>query len=163
MLAIFSGSDLYATTMIVASFMAGLGVGSLAGGALADKLSARWQLGMFAIAEFLIGVFGLVSKWWYYDVLYVRDAHLASSPLILAIVLFVSLLIPTCCMGMSFPLLAKFLTPAIELAGKRIGSLYALNTLGSSFGAFGTAWFLLGYQDLPRILRFGARINLLVA
>jgi predicted membrane-bound spermidine synthase len=163
MLAIFSGSDLYATTTIVASFMAGLGAGSLLGGMLADKLSARWQIGAFALAEFFIGVFGLVSKWWYYDVLYVRHAQLASSPIVLAAVLFTSLLIPTCCMGMSFPLLAKAITPAIELAGRRIGSLYALNTLGSAFGAFATAWFLLGSQDLPRILRFGARINLLVA
>jgi spermidine synthase len=163
MLAIFSGSDLYATTMIVASFMAGLGVGSLAGGILADRLAPRRLIAMFALTEFLIGVFGLVSKWWYYDVLYVRYPQLASSPMLLAIVLFTSLLIPTCCMGMSFPLLAKALTPAIELAGRRIGSIYALNTLGSSFGAFATAWFFLGSQDLPRILRLGARINLLVA
>ena len=163
MLAIFSGSDLYATTTIVASFMAGLGAGSLLGGPLADKLSPRWQIGMFALAEFLIGAFALVSKWWYYDVLYIRHAELANSPLVLAAVLFGSLLIPTFCMGMSFPLLSKALTPAIELAGRRIGSLYALNTLGAALGAFATAWFLMGDLDFPKILRLGARINIAVA
>ena len=85
---------------------------------------------MFALTEFLIGVFALVSKWWYYDVLYVRHGHLASSPVVLAIVLFGSLLIPTSLMGMSFPLLAKAITPSIELAGRRVGSFYAVNTLG---------------------------------
>ena len=160
MLAIFSGADLYATTMIVAAFMAGMGIGSLLGGSLADRLSPRGQIAMFALTEFVIGVFGLISKWWYYDVLYVRHAHLANSPIILAAVLFVSLLIPTCCMGMSFPLISKALTPAIELAGRRIGSLYAINTLGAGLGAFATAWFLMGDQDFPRILRLGARINI---
>ena len=161
MLAIFSGSDLYATTTIVASFMAGLGAGSLIGGPLADRLSPRRQIGMFALAEFLIGVFALVSKWWYYDVLYVRHADLANSPVVLALVLFSSLLIPTFCMGMSFPLLAKALTPAIESAGRRIGLLYALNTMGAAVGAFATAWLLMGDRDLPRILRMGARISIL--
>ena len=65
MLTIFSGADLYATTTIVASFMGGLGTGSLCAGALADRVSARWQIGLFALAELLTGIFGLLSKWWY--------------------------------------------------------------------------------------------------
>jgi len=163
MLAIFSGSDLYATTTIVAAFMAGLGAGSLLGGRLADALSFRWQIGLFALLELAIGAFALVSTWWYYDVLYIRHADLASSPVVLALVLFSSLLIPTACMGMSFPLISKALTPTVALAGRRIGSLYAMNTLGAAFGAFVTVWLWLGALDFPAILRIGSRINFLVA
>jgi predicted membrane-bound spermidine synthase len=160
MLAIFSGADLYATTTIVASFMGGLGAGSLCAGFLADKVSARWQIGLFALAEFLTGVFGLLSKWFYYDILYSRFSHLASSPVVLTIVLFTSLLIPTFLMGMTLPLLSKALTPRVEMAGKRIGSIYALNTLGAAVGAFTTGWFLLGEWNFSQILQIGALINL---
>lgn len=163
MLAIFSGADLYATTMIVAAFMAGLGIGSLAGGRLADVLSFRWQIALFALLELTIGAFALTSTWLYYDVLYIQHMALASSPAVLALVLFCSLLIPTACMGMSFPLISKALTPDIALAGRRIGYLYALNTLGAALGAFVTIWFWLGRLDFSAILAMGARVNFLVA
>lgn len=162
MLAIFSGSDLYATTTIVAAFMAGLGTGSLIGGRLADALSFRWKIALFAFLELVIGVFALISTWWYYDILYVEHATLASSPVILAIVLFCSLLVPTCCMGMSFPLISKALTPSVAMAGRRIGSLYAMNTLGGAVGAFVTVWFWMGALDFPAILRIGAQVNFVV-
>ena len=37
-LAIFSGADVYSVTIIVAAFMGGLGIGSVTGGHLADRL-----------------------------------------------------------------------------------------------------------------------------
>lgn len=163
MLAIFSGSDLYATTTIVSAFMAGLGAGSLLGGLLADRLTRAWQIGLFALLELLIGGFALISTWWYYDVLYVRYAALAGSPLVLAAVLFSSLVIPTVCMGMSFPLISKVVTPSVALAGRRIGSLYAWNTLGAAVGAGVTVWWLMGALDFRSILHIGARINVVVA
>ena len=163
MLAIFSGADLYATTAVVASFMAGMGLGSLCAGALADAVVRRWQVGLFAMAELLTGILGLLSKWWYYDFLYQRFAHLASSPILLAVVLFASLLLPTFCMGMTLPLLAKALTTAIDRAGSRIGSLYALNTLGAAAGALITAWVLTGRLHFETILQIGAAINFAVA
>jgi spermidine synthase len=162
-LAMFSGADLYATTTIVASFMGGLGAGSLFAGMLADKVSARWQIGLFALAEFLTGIFGVLSKWLYYDVLYSRFGHLAGSPFLLTTVLFTSLLVPTFLMGMTLPLLSKALTPTVELAGKRIGSLYALNTLGAASGALVTGWLLMGRLAFPQILQIGATINLAAA
>jgi predicted membrane-bound spermidine synthase len=163
MLAIFSGTDLFATTTIVASFMAGLGIGSAVAGALADRISFRWLIGLFALAEGLTGIFGELSAWWYYDVLYRQFAQSVTSPPVVAGVLFSSLLIPTFLMGMTLPLLSKALTPAIELAGQRIGSLYALNTLGAAAGALATAWVLMGRFDFQQILRIGVIINFAVA
>ena len=120
--AIFSGADLFATTTVVASFMAGLGIGSVCGGAIADRVSVRWQLGLFALAEALTGIFGWISAWWYYDVLYKQLGHIPTSSFLLAAILFASLLVPTFLMGMTLPLLSKALTPTVELAGQRIGS-----------------------------------------
>ena len=41
LLTFWSGADLHSVTLIVAAFMAGLGLGSLAGGHLADRLRTR--------------------------------------------------------------------------------------------------------------------------
>ena len=38
LLTLFGGADVYSVTLIVSAFMAGLGLGSLAGGHVADRL-----------------------------------------------------------------------------------------------------------------------------
>ncbi|MDW8234654.1 MAG: spermidine synthase, partial [Roseiflexaceae bacterium] len=86
-LGFFSGADVYSVTIIVAAYMAGMGVGSLTGGYLADRLSRWGNLALFAGAELSIALFALGSKGFYYDWLYRQNAQLASSPLLMAIVL----------------------------------------------------------------------------
>src|SRR5262245_26364722 len=54
------GTSSESVTMVVTAFMLGLGLGSLAGGALSQSAS-RFLPGLFAAAELAIGVFGLVS------------------------------------------------------------------------------------------------------
>jgi MFS family permease len=57
MLGFFSGADVYSVTIIVAAYMAGMGVGSLTGGYLADRLSRRGNLALFASVELGIALF----------------------------------------------------------------------------------------------------------
>src|SRR5262245_35394946 len=109
MLAIFSGSDVYSSTIIVAAFMAGLGLGNLAGGHLADRFSSRRNLLMFVAAEAAIGAYALVSPWLLYEVLYHQVAPFTPSTAASAGILFAALLWPTFFMGMSLPLLARAL------------------------------------------------------
>jgi spermidine synthase len=140
MLGFFSGADVYSVTIIVAAYMAGMGIGSLTGGYLADRLSRWGNLALFAGVELGIALFALGSKGLYYDWLYQQNAHLASSPFLMAVVLFASLLIPTFCMGVSLPALARALTRSIEMAAGTIGALYGVNTLGAAVGAGVTTW-----------------------
>lgn len=163
MLGFFSGADVYSVTIIVAAYMAGMGVGSLVGGYVADRLSRRGNLALFASVELGIALFALGSKGLYYDWLYQRLAYLASSPLLMAVVLFFSLLIPTFCMGVSLPALARALTHSIEIAARSIGSLYGVNTLGAAIGAGVTTWIFLRQYSFETILYIGAGINALVA
>ncbi len=159
-LALFSGADVYSVTVIVAAFMAGLGLGNLAGGHLADRLGRGGSLLAFALAEAAVAVFGLASKTIYYDVIYRGNPHLADSPALLAVVLFSILLWPTFFMGVSLPLLARGMTPALSAAASTVGSLYGWNTLGAATGALVTTWFLLRSFDLAVCLRIGAATNL---
>src|SRR5438132_6185764 len=159
LLVFFSGSDVYSVTLIVTAFMAGLGVGNLVGGHLADRLSRGLNLIMFVIAELAIMGFGLLSKGFFYDFLYTRHAELAQSGGVLWTILFLSLLWPTFFMGVSLPMLAKALTSNILAAAPTIGGLYGANTLGAATGAFITSWVLLPNFGLHHTLSLGVTIN----
>ena len=163
MLAIFSGIDVFAVTIIVAAFMAGLGCGNLVGGHLADALSARRRLLLFAASEVAIAVFAFSSKWLYYDVLYERFGALSGEPLVLAPVLFASLLWPTFFMGISLPLLSRSVAVDAESAPVRIGALYGLNTLGAAIGSFATAWVLMRTVGFETCIQLGVALNGCVA
>jgi spermidine synthase len=163
LLGFFSGVDVYSVTITVAAFMAGLGCGSLAGGHLADRLSPRKRLLAFGLAEAVITIFALGSKWLYYDLLYVRWSALADSPVLLPVILFASLLIPTFCMGVTLPILAKTFTAKIETASAVVGYLYGVNTLGAAAGALATPWILLRHFSFPHVLQIGAALNAICA
>lgn len=163
MLGFFSGVDVYSVTITVAAFMAGLGCGSLAGGHLADRLSSRNRLLVFGLAEAIITLFALASKWLYYDLLYVKWNALAASPVLLPAILFASLLVPTFCMGMTLPILAKAFTAKIEAASAVVGYLYGINTLGAAVGALVTPWVLLRHFAFPDVLKIGAALSAICA
>src|SRR5512145_1893488 len=56
-ISIHGGVDLFSSATVVAAFMAGLGLGNLLGGTLADWLGARRSILAFAIANLGVGFF----------------------------------------------------------------------------------------------------------
>ncbi len=163
LLVFFSGADVYSITIIVAAFMAGLGLGNVAGGKLADRLGPAASLRAFAAAELAIGIFGFFSKFLFYDVLYTQLPQLGDNIIVATIVLFASLLVPTCLMGVSLPLLSRALTHDVGDAGRIIGSLYGWNTLGAAAGAFTTTWILIPNFGLEGASLWGAASYVLCA
>jgi predicted membrane-bound spermidine synthase len=162
LLTLFGGADLYAVTLIVMAFMAGLGVGSLAGGHLADRLSARSRLLAFAGAEAAIAAFAWLSTALLYDTLYLRLGERPLAPGLVTSLLFLVLLWPTFFMGLSLPLLARALTESVERAADRVGGLYAWNTLGAAVGA-AASFALVRAWGFDGAVRFGAALNLACA
>ncbi len=158
-LVIFSGADVYSATIVVAAYMAGLGLGSLVGGELADRVRARTSLVLFAVAESAIAVFGFFSTTVYYDVLYQRLGHVALPAPAMVALLIVSLLWPTFFMGASLPLLSKAMTPQLDRAARSIGTLYGVNTLGAATGALISTWVILPAFGLEGSVRVGAMLN----
>ena len=100
-LALHSGVGIYSIAMIVGAFMAGLGLGSWGGGVLSTRLDERKALRAFAWLELGVAAFGAVSVPFYYDGLYLKGASLYDSPVRVALLHFLSLLLPTALMGMS--------------------------------------------------------------
>jgi spermidine synthase len=163
LLVLFSGADLYSVTIIVASFMGGMGVGHLAGGHVADRVSPRTSLFCFAGAELAIALFGFFSRALYYDFLYNRLGAAEIPAPALALLLFISLLVPTFFMGASLPLLSRALASRLERAASVIGILYGVNTLGAAAGALVSTWILLPRFGLDGSIRVGVLFNVLCA
>jgi predicted membrane-bound spermidine synthase len=161
MLSMFSGTDVYSATVIVAAFMGGLGIGHLVGGQVADRAERLTSLLLFAVAELAIAAFGLFSSTLYYGVLYQQLGQLEFGRSTIAAILFTSLLWPTFFMGASLPLLTRAVTFRIERAASSVGTLYGFNTLGAAFGALVTTWGLMPRFGLEGALEVGALLNVL--
>lgn len=162
-LSIFSGADLFSVTLVVAVFMAGLGIGGLFGGRIADRLSPRASICAFGLAEFFIGVFAVFSDGLLYDWLYGSGIGAQSSRLTTTAIIFCVLLLPTTLMGASLPLLARALTARVDSAARVVGLLYGVNTFGAAIGAALTPWYVLRMFDFSGALKLGAIGNLCVA
>lgn len=159
LLTLFGGADVYSVTLIVSAFMAGLGLGSLAGGHLADRLSLRGRLYAFALSELAIAAFGAASVWILYDVLYARLGAVDLPAWATAAVLFGVLLWPTFFMGVSLPLLSRALSESTDMASRRIASLYGWNTVGAALGSLLTVWVILRMMDFRQATWIGAALN----
>ena len=163
LLGLFAGADTIAASLVVGAFLLGLGIGSLVGGLVADRLSRRTALLAFAVCEVGIAIFAVISPWLYYDVLYRHLLPISSSSGVIFLVVFVGLLWPTFLMGCSLPLLSKAIVQRIEGAAGLIGWLYGVNTFGAAAGAFVGGWFLIGTVGFDKAVYVGALLNLIVA
>lgn len=163
-LGFFVGVEVISVSLISASFMLGMGAGSLSGGVLADKLNSRSKMVFaFALAELFIGIFGASSKMFYYDYLYGIVPELGNSPASAFTILLISLLFPTFLMGMTLPLLAKVLTESIDKATRSISFIYAVNTFGAAVGSLFCAFYLIRNFGYENSLYFGAGTSILCA
>lgn len=163
LLALASGVGVVSVSVIVAAFMLGLGVGSEAGGRLARRLSPRQALLSFAGAETFLAVFGALSVWLYYDVLFGGFPQLFGSLPLAALVEIAALFPPTFAMGLSLPLLVRACVTDDATAPRTIAWLYGVNVLGAGLGALSTPWLLLRYGSVVDASLAAAALNATVA
>ena len=149
------GINQEAVTMVVTVFMLGLGLGSLAGGAI-SKDPRRPAVLYFAIAECSIGVFGLVSLRVFHEV---GRLTLELPPLGIGLVTFGLLLVPTMLMGGTLPLLVAHFSRISKNVGSAVSALYFVNTLGSALASFLAVAIFLGTLGQEGTLRVAAALN----
>jgi predicted membrane-bound spermidine synthase len=153
------GIDITSVTVVVTVFMLGLGVGSLVGGALSERMRSRALL-LFAILEAGIGLFGFFSLGLFE---LVAGRTLDLSRIATGVVAFLLLLVPTTLMGATLPLLVSHATARSHNVGRSVGVLYFANTLGAAAGAFAAGMFLLGLFGLANTVNGAAALNMLLA
>ena len=161
-LALQSGVGIYSVAMIVAAFMAGLGIGSYVGGWVSRGMAPHRALHVFAVLELGIGGLGLASSWILYDLLYGQMGWLFAIPWRAGLIQFGSLLLPTTLMGMSLPFLAQAVIRDSTSAASTLGFYYGLNTIGAASGALLTTWVLIRFFGISGAIAIGAVGNLLV-
>jgi MFS family permease len=163
MLGIFAGSDTVSAALVVGAFLAGLGLGSIIGAKIADKLSPYRAMIGFALAEAGVAAFALVSKFFLYDFLATDLAGVVDDPVAIFALCFAGLVLPTTLMGASLPLLARAIATNLDTVAERIGTLYGLNTLGAGLGALLGGWLLVGNLGFVGALVLAAGLDILAA
>lgn len=166
-LTLIMGSTSLALTLILTSFMLGLGLGSLFFGKIADRKN---PLKTYQILEFGIGLFALFSLFLFsplnylYQILY---NLFSSKPFVLSFLKFllsmVFLLPPTLFMGGTLPVAVKYLIRKFEKKGKTISTFYWVNTFGASLMALLAPVFFMLHFDMRTLLIIGASVNFLIA
>ncbi len=156
------GTNVASVTIVVVAFMAGLGLGNLFGGYIADKFSLRNTIRSFVVAELGIATCGLISIWYITELLPEISASFGSSLLVTGLLSFFSLLIPTFLMGVSLPLLSRYLTKELTIASTTIGALYSSNTFGSALGALATL-YIARFIGFEKTVSLGVALNTICA
>ena len=152
LLELYFGVTMTSITLIVAAYMAGLGLGSLYGGRIAEKQKSTLMI--YGLLELGIGLFGLASP----TLIIKIGQATAGSPYWLVFILsFLLLLIPTFLMGMTLPLLSQAFIHRVETSGQIIGILYGINTIGAALGTLLAGYVLIGSFG------FGGSINIACA
>ena len=161
------GVTVYAASAVWASFMAGLAIGSLAGGRIGDR--TRHPLRWFAAAELLIGVTALSTPallgWMQRAYVSAYPSLPHSLPALTVVrlgIAFTLLIVPTALMGATLPLVVKSSEARDHRLGEHIGVLYGSNTAGAIAGTLAAGLFLIPTLGIHSSFLTAASVNLIV-
>lgn len=134
------GNTVWASTAVLAAFMAGLALGNALAGA--GRLTFTRPLRWFAAAEASVALCGIALLWLLPD-----SGHLvALAPELPGLrmgLAFLLMLVPTTAMGLTLPLVVRALSTQLGY-GRLLGRLYGINTLGAVLGVIAAEFWLLG-------------------
>jgi spermidine synthase len=159
------GNTTQAVATIVTAFMAGLGFGSLIGGRLAGstrrplRLYGLVELAVAAMAALLPFVFAGLAELYrgVWPTLVERPGQLAGVRFALALAAVAP---ATFLMGMTLPLLTRYLVRTLDEAGARLGELYAANTIGAMAGTLIGGFVLIEFLGLRLTGYLAVALNL---
>jgi spermidine synthase len=162
------GNTVYATSIILAVFMAGLALGSYAIGRLSHKkqnllrLYSYLELGIALSAAGLLFVFPhLVPIYRFFY--HLSGDHRLVLTIVQSLIMLALLLVPTFLMGGTLPLLSSHTRRYEASFSDRIGALYGFNTLGAVVGVLGSGLIFIGLFGETRTIFIGVALNLFAA
>ena len=168
MLHLLFGDTVLAVSTVLASFMAGLALGSFWIGRHVDRRPR--VLPLYAALEAGIGLSAIAlpvaldaltpAYVWLHRQLVDWPWLFGFARFALA---FSLLCVPTAMMGATLPVLSRYMARNTATVGWRVGTLYALNTGGAVVGCFAAGFILLGRYGLTRTVWMGAALNLAIA
>jgi spermidine synthase len=167
--AIVFGTSELAVATVLAAYMGGLALGAYLAERFLPRVTrpvrtyALLEIGIAVSAVFLVPMLS-----WLANVALSAmfggqpsppESEHAGTTLFYLLSSFVALAVPTTLMGATLPMLARYAVVEESQIGRRIGLLYAMNTVGAVGGALVTAFILLPELGLQRTVWAGATLN----
>ncbi len=161
------GNTTYAFTLMLTAFLLGITLGGYGIRFLADIV--RKPLRLFAAIEILIGVFSaaaipllfLAVKSEVVRSFVVRYSGqlelLAVSNFVIALSL---MLLPATLIGATLPLMGRIFMSDLQCAGKTVGKLYAVNTIGNVLGALLPGFLIMPLMGIQKGILLMAALNI---
>ncbi|RKU38874.1 hypothetical protein C6496_05070 [Candidatus Poribacteria bacterium] len=140
----FLGSTTYAFATMLAAFLFGIALGSIVLARWVDRM--KQPIAVFGVVQLGIGLFALILMPAFEELYGMTRAFqftFGSSRFWAFFSCFLVMCLPTFLMGASFPLVTKIYTGSERRLGRSIGDVYAVNTVGSIFGAFCAGFILV--------------------
>ena len=159
MLNLFLNNNVYSFTAVLATFLAGIALGSLVYAALSSRV--RHPVRLFALLQAGIGLLAYATPFVFtllQDALFSRQSEALTLAKTAAI-----MIAPTLLMGMAVPLAVQICQRGPRQEGATVGTVYAVNTVGSILGAFAAGFVLVPWLGLHRGLIAVVTLNLLAA
>jgi spermidine synthase len=164
------GNTTYALGSVVGVYMAGLALGAKLGGRSADRRRGGSLLRLYGVLEASVALTALAVPYLLaraeplFRLLW--DA-LGSAPVaysgLRALLVAVVLITPTTLMGMTLPVLSRYLSDTIEDAARQAGRAYAANTFGGFVGTLIAGFWLIPSYGLAVATAVAAGANLAIA
>ncbi len=162
LLGLSMGSTSASVSTVLAAFFLGLAIGSY----LAERITRNRidNPKVYIVLEAIIGISGLALL----PILLNLDNMMAAIPHLGSILQFkfavamVLLVIPTMCMGATFPVMAAILVRRQADMGKRVSQLYSLNTAGAVFGALLAGFVFVPNWGLDGAVYMAASLNFFI-
>jgi len=172
--ALVFGTTEVAVTLVLAAYMAGLGLGAWLVQRFLPLIDRPVRV--YAVLELIIGVSAAVlvpaviagsdwlqRTWAGHQPELPGSNQLGGISFVYAGCAFVALAVPTICMGATLPLLTRHIVQSDRQTGSRVGLLFASNTFGAVAGALATTGWILPTVGLTRTIWSAAILNVIVA
>ena len=157
MLNLFLNNNIYSFTAILATFLAGIALGSL----LYTKFLSRVRrpVVLFAGIEIAIGLLSYATPF-VFSLLH-RTLFFRQSEALTLAKTAVIMIAPTVLMGIAVPLAVQICQRVPRREGTTVGTVYAVNTVGAILGAFAAGFVLIPTIGLHRGLIAVVSLNIL--
>jgi spermidine synthase len=168
LLGLIVGPTTYSFTIVLVTFILGLALGSMFFGWLSDRIGRTiWILLITQVvaALFALGISHLLgnSQLFFAKLIYHFQDQFALRSFLKALVLFIIMIVPTLCLGATFPLVGKIYTRSVSRVGRSIGFAYAINTVGAVLGSFCAGFILIPLVGKEKGLSIVVGLQLLTA
>lgn len=167
-LTLIVGVSVFAQAIVIATFMAGLSLGSWYFGKIAGRYPKLFRLyafleagiGLSAVAIFLMlgslmPVYTSIYRYFYQDFFALNTVRFIFS--------FLILFLPTFLIGGTMPIMAKIYITDKGAAGQQGGLFYGMNILGGVLGCILSGFFLIEKMGMSGAVYFASGINFSVA